>query len=106
MAVSARRHLCLLVPAAPTLPKPNDAVRREQHNDKKAQTDQQAKEIAVEPDRDQEILGEGTQQDKNQGADEWTDRTRDAADDGDDENVDRPFDPDRTRRDLTVVPDL
>src|ERR1700738_1304494 len=106
MAVSARLHLSLLAPAAPALPKPDDAVRREQHDDEKAQSDQQAEAIAVEPDRDQEIQGKGAQQDKNQGADEWADRTRDAADDGDDENVDRPFDPDRTRRDLTVVPDL
>src|ERR1700694_2407155 len=106
MTVSARLHLTLLAPAAPALPKPDDAVRGEQHDDKKAQTDQQAKAITVEPDRDQEIQGEGTQHDKNQGADEGADRTRDAADDGDDENVDRPFDPDRTRRDLTVVPNL
>src|SRR6202023_3530560 len=72
MTVSARLHLSLLAPAAPALPKPDDAVRGEQHEDKKAQTDQ----------------------------------TRYPADDGDDENVDRPFNPNRTRRDLTVVPDL
>src|SRR6202795_1276820 len=106
MTVSARLHLSLLAPAAPALPKPDDAVRGEQHDDKKAQTNQQAEAITVEPDRDQKIESERAQHDKNQRADEWTDRTRDAADDGDDENVDRPLDPDRTRRDLPVVPDL
>src|SRR5260370_11893784 len=105
MAVSARLHLCF-APTAPALPKPDDAVRGEQHDDKKAETDQQAEAIAVEPDRDQEIEGEGAKQHKNQGADEWADRTRDAADDSDDENIDRAFDPDRTRRDLMIVPDL
>src|SRR3984893_14954180 len=106
MTVSARLHLSLLVPTTPALPKPDDAVRGEQHDDKKAQTNQQAEAVAVEPDRDQKIEGERAHQDKNQGADEWTDRTRDTADDGDDENVDRPFNPDRARRDLTIVPDL
>src|ERR1700719_3079643 len=105
MALSARLHLSF-APAVPALPKPDDAVRGEQHDDKKAETDQQAEAVAVEPDRDQKIEGECAHQNKNQGADEWTDRTRDTADDGDDENVDRPFNPDRTRRDLTVVPDL
>src|SRR5258708_35128485 len=94
MAVSARPRSSRLAPAAPALPKPDDAVRGEQHDDKKAQTNQEAEAIAVEPDRDQKIEGERAQQDKYQRADEWTDRTRDAADDGDDENVDRPFDPD------------
>src|SRR3984893_9469889 len=106
MTVSARLHLSLLAAAAPALPKPDDAVRGEQHDDKKAQTNQQAEAIAVEPDRDQKIQREGAQQDKNQGADERTDRSRDAADDGDDENVDGAFDPDRPRRNLPVVPDL
>src|SRR5437899_12672906 len=41
MAVSARLHLSF-APTAPTFPKPDDAVRGEQHDDKKAQTDQQA----------------------------------------------------------------
>src|SRR6266481_2460990 len=106
MAVSARPRSSRLAPAAPALPKPDDAVRGEQHDDKKAQTNQQAEAVAVEPDRDQKIEGKRAHQDKNQGADEWTDRTRNTADDGDDENVDRPFNPDRARRDLTVVPDL
>src|SRR5882672_2519167 len=104
MAVSGLLHLSMLGPPPPALPKPDDAVRGEQHDDKKAQTDQQAEAIAVEPDGNQEIEGECAQQDKNQGADERADRARDAADDGDDENIDRPFDPDRPRRDLTIVP--
>src|SRR5258708_54229 len=96
MALSVRLHLSF-APAAPALPKPYDAVGGEQHDDQKAEADQQAEAIAVEPDRDQEIEREGAQQHKNQGADEWADWTRDAADDGDDANIDRPFDPDRTR---------
>src|SRR6202048_1403712 len=106
MTGSVRLHMPRLVPTTPALPKPADAVRGEQHDDEKAQTNQQAEAIAVEPDRDQKIEGERAQQHKNQGADEWTDRARDAADDGGDENIDRPLDPDRTWRDLTVVPDL
>src|SRR5712671_4363693 len=85
IAVSARLQLFLLAPGAPALPKPDDAVRGEQHDDKKAQTNQQAEAVAVEPDRDQKIERERAQQDKNQGADERADRARDAADDGDDE---------------------
>src|SRR5580692_768738 len=92
--------------APPAFPKSDDAVRREQHDDKKTQADQQAEAIAVEPDRNQKIQCEGAQQHENQGADEWADRARDPADDGDDQNVDRPLDSDRTRRDLAIVPDL
>src|SRR5712672_932538 len=95
MAVSAWLRLSLLAAAAPALPKPDDAVRGEQHDDQKAQTNQQAEAIAVEPDRDQKIQGEGAQQDKDQGADERADQTGDTADDGDDENVDRALDADR-----------
>src|ERR1700682_1742255 len=104
--VSARLRLRCFAAAAPTLPKSDDAVRGEQHDDQEAQTDQQAKAVAVEPDRHQEIQREGAQQDKNQGADEGTDRTADAADNGDDENVDGPLDADRSGRDLPIVPDL
>src|SRR6266581_182423 len=104
--VSARLRLSRPGSAAPALPKPDNAVRGEQHDDEEAETNEQPEAIAVEPDRDQKIQRERAQQDKNQGADEWTDRTGDAADDGDDENVDRPLDADRTRRDLPVVPDL
>src|SRR5580692_8139281 len=106
MAVASARLRRAAAAAAPTLPQSDDAVRGEQHDDEEAETDQQAEAIAVEPDRDQEIEREGAQQDKNKGADEGTDRTGDAADHGDDENIDRPFDPDRARRDLPVVPDL
>src|ERR1700682_3208700 len=81
MAVlSARLRLSHIAAAAPALPKPDDAVRGEQHDDQEAQADQQAEAVAVEPDRDQKIQREGAQQDKNQGADEGTDRTADAAD--------------------------
>src|SRR4051794_36174413 len=92
--------------AAPALPKPDDAIRREEHDDQKAKTDQQAEAIAIQPDRDEEIEREGAQQDEDQGTDECTDRTGNAADDGDDENVDRPLYPNRPGRNLAVVPDL
>src|SRR5258708_22383924 len=105
-AVSAGLRRSRFVPAAPAFPESDDAVRGEQHDDQEAQADQQTEAIAVETDRNQEIQREGAQQDKDQGADERTDRTGDAADDGDDENVDRPLDADRTRRDLPVVPNL
>src|SRR5664279_6526878 len=95
-----------VVSSAPALPKPDHAVRREQHDDEESEADQQAEAIAVEPDRDQEIQREGAQQHEYQGADERTDRTRDAADDGDDQDVDGALHPDRPRRDLPVVPDL
>src|ERR1700722_4561707 len=102
--ISARPWRCRRAP--PAFPKSDDAVRREQHDDKKTQADQQAKAIAVETDRNQKIQCEGAQQHENQGTDEWADRARDPADDGDDQNVDRPLDSDRTRRDLAIVPDL
>src|ERR1700737_1461556 len=88
MAISARLRLSLLAPAAPAFPKSDNAVRGKQHDHQKAETNQQAEAIAVEPDRDQKIQREGAQQDKNQRTDERADRPRDAADDGDNENVD------------------
>src|ERR1700722_18846032 len=106
MAVTPALLCGPIASAAPALPKTNDAVRGEQHDGEEANADQQTKAIAVEPDRDQEIKREGAQQNKYKGADERTDRTGDAADDGDNENIDRPFDPDRAGRDLPVVPDL
>src|SRR5580700_7677537 len=87
--ISALPWRCRLAPAAPPFPKSDDAVRREQHDDKKTQADQQAEAIAIEPDRNQKIQCEGAQQDKNQGTDEWTDRARDAADDRDDQIIKR-----------------
>src|SRR5438552_1390757 len=62
MTVSARRDLLRPAPALPSLPESDDAVRREQHDDKEAEADQQAEAVAVEPDRHQEIQREGAQQ--------------------------------------------
>src|SRR5260370_24518751 len=42
MAVSARLQLSCLAPAAPTLPKPDDAVRGKHHDDNKAPPDPHA----------------------------------------------------------------
>src|ERR1700726_5009267 len=104
--VSAGLRRSRFVPVAPAFPESDDAVRGKQHDDQEAEANQQPEAIAVEPDRHQKVQREGAQQNKDQGADERTDRTGDSADDGDDENVDRPLDSDRTRRDLPVVPDL
>src|SRR5260370_6763726 len=106
MAPSARLRLSLLAAAAPSFPKSDNAVRGEQHDHQKAETDQQAEAIALESDRDQEIQRERTQENENQRSDEWADRSRDTADDGDDDNVDVAIDPDRARPDLSELPDL
>src|SRR6478672_5652339 len=49
--------------AAPTLPKTDHAVRRPEHDDEEADTNQQPEAVAVEADLDQEIEREGTQND-------------------------------------------
>src|SRR4029077_19409328 len=96
-AVSAGRRRSGFVPVAPAFPEPDDAVRGKQHDDQEAQADQQTEAIAVEPDRHQKIEREGSQQDEDQSANERANRTGDAADNGDDEDIDRPLDSDRTR---------
>src|SRR6185312_2157246 len=105
-APSARTVRLLTLTLTPALPQSDDAVRRPEHDGEEAQSDQQAEAIAVEPDLDQEIEREGAQEDKDQRADIGTDRPRDAADDGDDEDVDGGADADRAWRNLAVVPDL
>src|ERR1700750_400013 len=91
---------------APALPESNHAVRRPEHDDEKADADQETKAVAVETDLDQEVERKGTQDDEDEGADEGADGTGDAADHGDDQDVDAAFDRDRAGRDLPVVPDL
>src|SRR3954470_12208585 len=44
-----------LTAIAPALPQPGDAIRRPEHDDQKAEPDQQAETVAVEADRDQEV---------------------------------------------------
>src|SRR6516225_7912604 len=88
MAVtSACAGRCWPSTAAPTLPQADDAVRRPEHDGEEAEPDQQSETVAVEPDLDQEVEREGTQQHEDQRADEGTDRAGNAADDRDDQNI-------------------
>src|SRR2546423_136463 len=93
MAVaSARADLAGSSAAAPALPKTNHAIRRPEHDNEKAYADEQSEAVAVEAEPDQEVEREGAQHDENERADEWPDRPGDAADDGDDQNVDGALD--------------
>ena len=92
--------------AAPSLPEPDHAVRRPEHDGEEAEADQQPEAVAVEPELDQEIEREGAQDDEDEGADVGADGTGDAADHGDDQDIDAGADADRAGRDLPVVPDL
>src|ERR1700748_1290554 len=74
--------------ATPALPEADHPIRRPEHDDEEADADQQPEAVAVEPDMHEEIEREGPQDDEDEGADERPDRPGDAADDGDDENVD------------------
>src|SRR5262249_5660834 len=82
---------------APALPQPNHAVGGPEYDREETKADQQAEAIAVEANLDQEVEREGTQDDKNERADERTDRPRDAADNRDDQDVDASFYPYRAR---------
>src|SRR5262245_25887877 len=90
----------------PALPQADNAIGGPEHDGKEAEPDQQTEAVAIESDPDEEIQREGAQKDKNECADERTDRPRDAADDGDNQNVDGAPDADRSWRNLSVVPDL
>src|SRR6186713_1118586 len=96
-APSARVIRLSTLALPPALPQADDAVRRPEHDGEKAEPDQQAETVAVEPDLDQEIEREGAQQDEDQRTDIGADRPRDAADDGNDEDVDAGADADRAR---------
>src|SRR5438552_6910415 len=96
MTASAPPRVRGAAAAEPALVEADHAVRRPEHDDQKADTDQQAEAIAVQADLDQEIEREGAQQDEDQRADEGADRPRDTADDRDDQDVDVALDRDRT----------
>src|SRR5215475_4065094 len=103
----ARSSACArLVAPPPALPEADHAIGRPEHDDEKSDADQKPEAVAVEPELDEEIEREGPQDDENERADERADRPRDAADHGDDQDVDGTLDRNRTRRDLPVVPDL
>src|SRR5882724_10148640 len=91
---------------APLIPEPDHAVRRPEHDGEETKADQKPEAIAVEPELDQEVERKGAQDDEDESADEGANRPRDAADHGDDQDVDAGVDTDRARRDLPVVPDL
>src|ERR1043165_6099926 len=92
--------------AAPSLPQPDHAIRRPEHDGEEAEADQQPEAIAVEPELDQEIEREGAQDDEDEGPDIGANGTGDAADHGDNQDIDAGADADRAGRDLPVVPDL
>src|ERR1700757_2794727 len=60
-APSARSRLRHAAAPAPALIKADHAVGRPEHDDEKADTDQQAEAIAVEPDLDQKVECKGAQ---------------------------------------------
>src|SRR6516165_3074974 len=91
---------------SPPVPKADHAVRGPEHDGEEAEPDQQTKTVAIETDLHEKIEREGAQEDKYKRANEGADRPRDAADDGDDQNVDGALDADRARRNLVVVPNL
>src|ERR1700738_2034206 len=90
---------------APSRPETDDAVGREKDDRQEPQTDQQPKPIAVEAERDEDVEGEGLGHRVNQRADEGADRIADAADDRDDEDIDRRRDADGAGRDFAIAPD-
>jgi len=85
-------------------PKPDNAVRGEQHDDEEAETDEQTEAMPSSPIATRKSSVNVRSMTKTR-RDEWTDRTGDAADDGDDENVDRPLDAIEPAR-SAVVQDL
>src|SRR6266403_3618754 len=106
MAVSIRPGRGAGAAAAPLLPEPDHTVRRPEHDGEEAKADQKPEAIAVEPEFDKEVERKGAQHDEDESADEGADRPRDAADYGDNQDVDTGSDADRAGRDLPVVPDL
>src|SRR6476620_1773752 len=92
--------------ATRSLPEPDHAIRRPEHDGEEAEADQQPEAVAVESELDQEIEREGAQDDEDESADVGADGAGNAADHGDDQNIDAGADADRAGRDLPVVPDL
>src|SRR5690242_16628592 len=80
--------------AAPALPETDHTVRGPEHDDEETDAYQETEAIAVEADFDQEVERKGAQNDENERTDEGTDRPSDAADHGDDQDVDATFDRD------------
>src|SRR5579871_2796282 len=106
MAVTSAGSLLGAGKAAPALPEADHAVGRPEHDDEKADAYQETEAIAVESDLHKEVECKGTQDDENECADKGTYGPADAADNGDNQNVDATFDRDRAWRNLPIVPDL
>src|ERR1700754_233581 len=106
MAASLRAGRGARVAAAPALPQPDHAVGGPEHDGKEAEADQKPEAVAVEPELDQQVERKGAQDDEDECADERPNRAGDAADHGDDQDVDAGADTDRAGGDLLVVPDL
>src|ERR1700740_1434055 len=92
--------------ALPAFPEPDHSIGGPEHDDEEAKPDQEAEAVAVQPDLDQEVEREGAQDDEEEGAEKRSNRPRNAADHGDDQDVDGGPDADRARGDLPIVPDL
>src|SRR5580658_10236504 len=90
---------------APTRPEADHAVGREKDDGQETEADQQAKSIAVQAERDEDVEGEGLEHRVDERADEGADRIADPADDRDDEDVDRSGDADGAGRNFPVAPD-
>src|SRR6185369_2657090 len=75
MTAPSARAIRLRTPApTPALPQTDHAIRRPEHDGEKAEPDQQAETVAVEPDLDQEIERKGAQEHEHQRADIGADR--------------------------------
>ena len=94
------------VRGAPRSHSPTTPSGRPEHDGEEAEADQQPEAIAVEPDLDQESSAKVRRITKINAPMKGPIGRRDAADDGDDQNVDAGSDADRAGRDLPVVPDL
>src|SRR6476469_3274004 len=86
-------------------PNADNPVRREQHDDEKAESDERLETASVEAYCDQRVEGEGAQDHVDERANERADGVAETADDGDDENVDHHVDSHREGGDLIVQPD-
>src|SRR3546814_1290569 len=86
-------------PATEAVPQAEKSVRREQHDQQEGQADHRVEALAVD-----QVDGEVLQQDESDGADEGADRMAQAADHGDDQDVDHHVDADRARRNAPVEP--
>src|SRR5215813_3659713 len=89
-------------PATPALPETDHAIGRPEHDHKEADPDQKPEAVAIESNVHQKIERECPEHDEDECTNERANRPADAADHGDDQDVDAALDRDRTGRDLPV----